>query len=305
MFGRKKATDTAADPHLTFMTEAEAGELRSQVAAEFARQGTQVEVLEDRIVAADGTQYGLWNVAAACHSVGRERRWKGVIAQHVHSVLNPPPNPDEMTNEDLLPLVYSRLYDKSQLEAAGVPLEGAGHDIAEGVIELLAVDFPDTVGNLGAARLAGDGADVLWAAGRARTHALRVGELERLEAAPGVFVTLASSDSYYFASRMADMQGLLADVFGVREYPHGVVVGVPFRHQIVLAPVDTTASLQAIGAAANLTALGYSDAPGAISPLLYWWNGDTFQAITHFAEDGTVGIAADGPFLDAINALTA
>lgn len=119
----------------------------------------------------------------------------------------------------------------------------------------------------------------------------------------GVEVTVVAGGSFYLASRAIDMTGLLAEVFGERSYPHGVVVGFPHRHMLVLHPIDDARSLQAVGQAAQITAMAFAGAAGAISPILHWWNGGDFQAVSRIGDDEVVGIVADGPFLEALNSL--
>jgi len=305
MFGRKKTASATMDEHLTFMTEAEAAEIRALLSQAFAAEGLPAEVLVDHVLAANGRQFGLWNIAAACHAAeGGRADWDGLIAGHVHTVLNLPPATADLSDAELLERVHSRLYDAPMLEQSGASAGEYGRAIAEHIIELLVADFPDTITTLGPADVAARDIDALWAHGRAHTMAAPVEEKGELEARDGAKVIVAMGESFYLASRIVDMPSLLLEVFGERDYPHGVVVGVPHRHQVVLHPMDDLRSVYAAGVAAHFTATGYSDAPGGISPLLYWWGGDGFQTVSRIGDDGTVGIQAEGAFLDAVNALT-
>lgn len=304
MFGRKKPASSLMDEDLTFMTDSEAADLRALIARSFAAEGLEVEVLSDHALAADGQQFGLWNLAAACHSSeGGRKDWDGLVAGHVHTLLNPPPAVADLTDAELLERVHSRLYDAPMLARSGTSAGEYGREIAERIIELLVADFPEVVNTLGPADVAARDADALWAAGRSHTLAVPVEANGELKARDGAKIIVAMGESFYLASRIVDMPSLLVEVFGEREYPFGVVVGVPHRHQVVLHPMDDLRSVYAAGVAAHFTATGYSDAPGGISPLLYWWNGDGFQTVSRIGSDGTVGIQAEGAFLDVVNAL--
>jgi hypothetical protein len=304
MFGRKQAASAAMDEHLSFMSESEAAEFRALLSKSFAAEGVPVEVLVDHALAADGRQFGLWNIAAMCHGSERGRAdWEGLVAAHVQTLLNPPPAVADMTDEELLERVHSRLYDAQMLAQGGTRLSQYGREVAEGVIELLVADFPETVVTLWTQDVAARDADALWAAGRGHTLKAPVEAKGELEARDGAKIVVAMGESFYLASRIVDMPSLLVEVFGERRYPHGVVVGAPHRHQVVLHPLDDMRSVHAIGVAAHFTATGYSDAPGGVSPLLYWWNGDGFQTVSRIDSDGAVGIHAEGAFLDAVNAL--
>jgi len=304
MFGRKQQASRAMDEHLTFMTQSEAADLRAALDRAFAAEGLPVEVLSDHALAADGRHFGLWNVAAACHSAeGGRTDWDGLIAGHVHTLLNPAPDVADLTDAELLERVHSRLYDAPMLAQGGTAGTEYGREVAGGIVELLVADFPESIAPLGSVDVASRDIDALWAASRAHTLAAPVEACGEIEAGDGAKITVAMGESFYLASRIVDMSSLLLDVFGARDYPHGVVVGVPHRHQVALHPVDDARSLNAIGAAAQFTATGYADSPGGVSPLLYWWNGDGFQTVSQLGDGGTVGIVAEGAFADVMNAL--
>jgi hypothetical protein len=48
--------------------------------------------------------------------------------------------------------------------------------------------------------------------------------------------------------------------------------------------------------------LGYGDAPGPVSPHVYWWNGTGYEQLTQFAEDGNLSIHVSPEFQAVIEA---
>jgi hypothetical protein len=304
MFGRDKKSSDAMDESLNFMTKADADEFRKRVARAFGHAGMPVQVHPDHLLASDGQQFGLWNLAVYCHEAERGRKdWDDLIARHVHTMLNPPPSVSTLSDAELLAVIHTRLFPGDGFGEPSGDVRAMGREVLHDVVEMLVADFPETVVSLSETDIAQRDASALWARARANTAAARIDEVAPLTSPGGATITVVMGESFFVASRVMDIEPLLREVFGERGYPHGVVVGVPNRHQVVLHPLDDARSIEAIGTAAHFTAIGFSDSPGGISPLLYWWNGKVFQTVSHIDEDGGLGIVADGPFLDAVNAL--
>ncbi|WP_062203215.1 hypothetical protein [Demequina salsinemoris] len=309
MFGRRKRASEPQpfqqDPEITFLSTVEADRLRAMVVRHFAQGGVPVALQPGAVAAPDGRVFGLWNLAVACAQTSpNPADWEPVVASHVQTLLNPPPAAADLSDEDMLSIVHSRLVPAAALSEQGTPLTAEhARPVAEGVIEVLALDFPDTVQMLGGDALAGRDVDALWAAGRARTLAVPIEDREDVEVQGGGVLTLLSSESYFFAGRILDMPSLLMEVYGPRALPRGVVVGVPHRHAIVLHAVDGMRSVQAISSAAQFVARSASGAAGALSPHLYWWDGATLHTISRPNGQGGVAVEARGAFGDMVGSL--
>ncbi|WP_458106750.1 hypothetical protein M1D51_12605 [Arthrobacter sp. R3-55] len=132
------------DEELTFFTVSEAQRFRTTVREVFAELGYEVQINADHALDADGRGYGFWNVAANCHSPP-ESQWREIIRQHLGRVLASFDGTDpfeELTAEQASSRTYALLYQET-----GLPdLDAHPHrQFALGVVEMLALDLPDTV----------------------------------------------------------------------------------------------------------------------------------------------------------------
>ena len=78
----------------------------------------------------------------------------------------------------------------------------------------------------------------------------------------------------------------------------GVVVALPFRHQIAFHPVIGAASVEAINQLFQLAMGGFAESPGGVTPHLHLVRDGVWTRITTFDEQGQPGIAV-GPELQA------
>ncbi|WP_084127017.1 hypothetical protein [Demequina sp. NBRC 110054] len=311
MFGRRRREraqepqQQPQDPELTFLTAEEAHTFRGLVIDAFAAGGLHVRPARGAVIAEDGRAFGLWNLAVACVKASPDpRAWGAIVHGHVETLLNPPLAAADLSDQDMIGIVHARVLPAAALSEPGTPLTAEqARPVAEGVVEVLALDFPDSVQMLGGDALAGRDVEALWAAGRARTLATPIEDREDLEVQPGAVLTLLSSESYFFAGRILDMPALLHEVYGPRALPRGVVVGAPHRHGIVLHAVEGAGSVQAISAAAQFVARSSSGAAGALSPHLYWWDGAALHTISRPNGQGGVAVEARGAFADMVGSL--
>lgn len=304
MFGRGRKEARVMDPELTFMSKDDADELRERTARAFRDAGVEVEVHPDRLVTSDGHQYGFWNVAAVCAGAeaGREG-WDEVIAFFVHSMLNPPPAIGEMSDEELYKLIHSKFYERDAFpEGEDSPLS-IGRAFAPGIVELLAVDFPEIVQTVSPSEIKGRNVEELWTRARANTASASIDERDTFDVGNGTVLTLVAGVSPFLSSRAADVDALLRAVFGERAYPYGVLLGLPNRHQVVLHTLDDARSIEALGIAAQYTDFAYRNAAGSLSPFLFWWNGSSVQRVSAYDKKGELEVHAQGEFAEALNAL--
>jgi len=306
IFGRKSKSgeEAAMDEALPFFTSAEAARLRTLVVEEFARRGVAVTEYPDRVVSEEGATYGLWNLGALCRGVeGSDAEWPAIVAGHVGTLLNPPPAADELSDEELLECIHARAFGTAFLPDGVMNAMAYAHPLADGLVELLALDFPETVITVADENLVGRDISAMWAAGRARTAAVPIDDIQWSGEEGDPRMALVSGESFFVASLALDMPALLARVYGQRDYPHGVVVGLPHRHSVALHPIDSIASLSAVNQVVRFTAFSFRDAAGGISPDAYWWNGHELTRITRQGPDGNPGVVAAGEFGEMLNRL--
>ena len=296
---RDKDYGREPDPELTFLTVDDGQRIRSLVREAFAAQGLEVTVYADHVRDAQGRQFGLWNVAAACHNDERgEKAWPGVVKKHVQQIiaaLDAPSPFDGLSVEDAAARTYARLY-----EAAGLPvnLDDFPHiDFAPGLIEMLALDLPDTVAvykKEHAERLGG------WAklreAGLANLRKEKADRLDKVEAPNDGYFHALMGESVYTASRALLMPGLAKELTGHEPGPDGWLLSVPNRHQVCWHVIRDIKVLPSINGMALFSRLGYSDAPGPLSPHVYWWSGTDYRQLTHYDEAGNVSVHVDPEF---------
>lgn len=297
LFKKKSSVAEPADEDLTFFTASKANEFRALAREVFAELGYEVQINPDHAIDADGRGYGFWNVAANCHAQP-EGKWRGIIKEHVQKVLASFEAPDpfeDLTSADVTGRLYARLYD----EAAIPGLDAYPHsEFVPGVVEMLALDLPETVAVFNrenAARFGG------WQAlreqGLANLRALDNEQLETLEAPGGGVFWALLGNSVYTASKALLLPGLAAELTGRQTRDgHGFLMSVPNRHQVVWHVIGNDNLFSVINGMVRFTAMGYSDAPGPVSPHVYWWNGSGYEQLTEVKEDGGIAIHVSPAF---------
>ncbi len=77
----------APDPDLPFLTTAQANHVRRLARQAFAENGREVTLHGGYARDIRGNEFGLWNVAAVCHSDRSQHAWETIIAEHVRKLL--------------------------------------------------------------------------------------------------------------------------------------------------------------------------------------------------------------------------
>lgn len=144
---RRSHQPVETDADLPFLTVDGAQRVRALASASFVQRGIEVVVLGDHVRDASQRQFGLWNVAAACHNDDRGKKaWRQVVDRHVHQILAAMDAPDPFESvhgdEELLAGTYLRLYEQQSIPDAG---QYPHATFAPGLLEMLALDLPDSV----------------------------------------------------------------------------------------------------------------------------------------------------------------
>lgn len=303
LFRRKR--QSVPDSELPFLGEEDAQQLRALVREAFAEHGLEVTVHPDYVADAEGRQFGLWNVAAACHNDERGRRaWGEVVRTHVAIVLAAMDAPDpfeSLTAEDAAARTYARVY-----EVASMPgLEDRPHvEIAPGLVGMLALDLPESVAVYGREEVDRLGGwQRLWEAGLANLRREEVEQHERVDGPDGARFDVVLGESVYTASTALLLPEQLSRLTGASSWEHGWLLALPNRHQLVVHVVQDMTVLGAIQGMARFAHLGYADAPGPLSPHVYWWSGAGYEQLTQEEADGSTAIHVDGRFADVLERL--
>lgn len=300
IFGNKSAGTETPDSHLTFFSVSDANEFRAATRQVFAELGYEVDVYPDHAVDRAGRKFGFWNIAAVCQSEPHQV-WPGLIRGHLQRLLTSFDTPDPfqgLSPADIPGRTFARLYEESVVPE----LDGHPHrEFAPGVIEMLALDLPDTVAVFRHenARTYG-GYAALREQGLANLHGLDVERLEHMTPPEGGTVTALIGESFYTASRALLLPGLATELTGkqIRE-DYGWLMCIPNRHQVAWHVIEDTSVIGAVSGMARFAAAGYTNSPGPLSPHVYWWNGTGYEQLTEVSDDGGLTVRV-GPDFQAV-----
>lgn len=293
--GKEPAQEEGPDPYLTVFSASEANDFRALTREVFAEMGFEVGIHPDHAVDSEGRKYGFWNIAALCSGLPRAD-WRPAIAGHLKNVLA---GFDQdpfaaLTPEDAAQQTYSRLYEESAFPS----LEGYPYrEFAPGIVELLALDLPDSVAMFDHQKAQQFGGwEALRNQGIANLKGLDVERLETIPAYGSTFSCL-SGNSFYTGSRAVLLPGLATQVTGKRVHEDfGWLLCVPSRHQVAWHIIEDSSVMGAIQGMAGFGIDAYSSVPGPVSPHVYWWNGSGYEQLTHRKDDGAVAVRVSPGF---------
>lgn len=300
--GKKSAIRPAADSEFGFLTEEQAATVRRLVQREFASAGVEVVPLAQHVEATDGRVFGLFDLAARCHaSPGGEPTWPHLVREHVAAVLAIASHDvGEMSLDEVLPLVYPRLMGTTSLPPRWLDGNGYARQLGGDLVEVLAVDLPESVALLTDDEVRRLGEAELREAALANLVAMPVESHETSPAGRGAELHVVSGESFFTASKALVLQDLLARTVGHTNCPHGVVLAAPTRHQLVFHVVQDISVVAALAAMRLPAAATFQESPGGISPFVYWWRNGAFEQVTHVVK-GDIQISASDEFVAVLN----
>ncbi|MHC6229430.1 hypothetical protein ACX5I6_06785 [Arthrobacter sp. MMS24-T111] len=305
IFKRKSPQAETNDSDLTFFTCSKAAEFRAIAREVFAEMGLEVQVHPGHAVDDSGREFGFWNVAACCNAQPQSK-WRGVIRDHLQRVLASfqALDPfDVMAPPDISRRTFARLYDEASIPGIH---RYPYREVAPGIVEMLALDLPETVAvfNHDNANKFG-GWEALRRQGMGNLRGLEPEQLETLPAPGGGTFNALLGESVYTASRALLLPDLATDLTGqgVQE-DFGWLMSVPNRHQVVWHIIEDATVISVLNGMARFTAMGYADAPGSVSPHVFWWNGTSYEQLTHVREDGGLEIIVSPAFQDVLESIT-
>ena len=283
------------DEHLTFFTLVEAREFRRLVASAFAKAGHDVTIYPDRVESRGGTAFGLWNIAALCRGVEREG-WADLVERHVESVTTPGRTLDELSPEEVEAGLYLRLVD-----AGSVVEPGYARQVAPGLLEVLAVDLPDSVVTLSKDDLGGLGSLAeLLDRGRTNLRALVAGDvaLGAVADSRGAY-TEVTDRSFFTASLALVLPEAVERISGEHDRGRGILVAVPDRHQLLYRVIDAPDAASALRDMFDAARWAFYDASGPLSPNVFWVRNRRWSQVTS-VEGGKPRVWLRGEFAGAI-----
>jgi hypothetical protein len=259
---------------------------RALIRQAFAQAGLEVSVYADHVVDSGGRQFGLGNVAAACHYDPRgERAWPELTREHAERIVravDAPPPFETMSQQEVLAATYPRVIAAADV----LPEMAYAREVAPGLVEVLNLDLPDTVAffldpHVERFGPVGD----LRRAGLANVRRVQADEHEILEQQGGRVHALLA-DSMFMASAMLVLPEVTGRYEPAPDPDLGIFFALPFRHQLDFHLVRDRSAIPSLQLLAHFAAAGYQDAAGAITPEVYWWRPAGIERITRQTPDG-------------------
>jgi len=284
-FTAKDDASSERDPELP-LTVAQARRLRELARLAWAREGREVTVHSDHVADADGGIFGLWNLAVSLVDEP-ERRWPKLVDTHVRRLAHPDPSVEALSDSQLHRQTVLRLVDSSAL---GDPRWFAtAPTLAGDLRQVLVLDFPETVMTPQESDFAARGDLDEWrAVGRANLwHLMRSEAREHQtlgQRGEGEFEVLLGES--VFTASMAIFLAELIALVGHADAGRGVLVSVPFRHQVAFRVIDGPQAAQAVPNLFQFAIAGYNEGAGPLSPHVYWVRDGQWTQVTEVDEKG-------------------
>lgn len=286
------------DEHLTYLTLLEAREFRRLVASAFAKVGHDVTIHVDRVEDRGGTAFGLWNIAALCRGVDRSE-WEDLVDRHVESVTTPARALSDLTRDEVEAGLYLRLVAEDSV--AEPEQLGYARPVAAGLLEVLAVDLPESVATLSKADVdpLGSLAELLER-GRANLRGLLAGDvaLGAVADARGSF-TAVTDRSFFTASLALVLPEAVERISGEIDQGRGILVAVPDRHQLLYRVIDAPSAASALREMFDTARWAFHQGSGPLSPNVYWVRSRRWAQVTS-VDGGKPRVWLRGEFAGAI-----
>jgi hypothetical protein len=273
--------DLPRDGEFAFLSEAEAARLRTFVREAFTERGIEVTVEPGRVTTDSGWRFGLSNLAAVCHNDSRGPRcWRRLVDEHVERAVRSVAGPQALRvlpHERLLAQLYPRLVpsDPSLLKAFGY-----GPQSVPGLLEVLALDLPETVDMLTADSLS-DLGEITALRDRAfqNLRTVRAEKHRVVREKDGSHFDVLVGGSYFIASLALVVDEVARHYAKDAPAPHGILVALPHRHQLAFHVIRDRSAAPSLHTMARFAAVGFEQSPGALSPSVFWWHEGSFTRV--------------------------
>lgn len=266
--------------------------LHQLVGAAFHDAGLRVERRGDHVVDERGLGFGLRDLAAVC-ATEPVTRWPELVRRHVSAHASPAPTLEQLTDHSLATRCVLRI-----VPAAAVPptWDPAPTRLTDDLSSVVAIHLDHEALTPSPAALAERDPRRAWRDLAAANLADLARELpvhhERVEPADehvpgpgaGSGFDVVIGESGLTASLALALEPLL-DRLGLQDHGRGVLVGVPYRHQLVLRVVDGSGAREALRRMADYVANTFAVAPGPLSGRVHWVHDGAWRPVTRAGED--------------------
>jgi hypothetical protein len=309
MFGRRKPPtpeerpDEQRDEAFPYFTSRQAARFREVARQGFAEAGLEVTMYADHVIDSSGRVFGLANVAAICRQAEHgEPDWREITSDHARRTVRSmdEPSPFEtMSHEQLLAATYLRILataDLGQVDAS------YARPVTDGISEVLNLDLPETVATFLDVHVESLGPlEDLRRAGLANLRRVRVDGHQLFEHQGGR-IEILLGESMFTASTLLILDDVLARQGITDGGVNGVLVAAPYRHQLAFHVIRDLSALPSLGLLASFAHTGFSQAPGPVSPHVYWWRHGSLRRLTEHGPQG-IGIRVDEELAEVMESL--
>lgn len=292
------------DEALPFFSVREAARFRELFRKAHAKLGRTVTVVGDRAWGDDGSEMGLWNLAADCHTYP-QAMWPEILRDQIGATQIDPSNPFEgMSRTQILRNVYLKLWWASALpDVTWFPHARA---VAPGLVELPSVHVRRTVIPMRPCDIDHyGGLDTLRRTGRDNLADLPVEQREMIETPEGGSFRVLLGQSSFTASRILTLERLVSQLFLDPAMPYGVLAAVPNRNEVAVHIIKDDTAIPTIVNLATFARLRSSSAPGPLSPHVYWVTPDRFEQVGGLDDEGRFQILYSPEFRDTMDGMLA
>lgn len=273
--------DGEPDAAFPDMTVGQMHDIRRYTAEALAERGFDATLTPDGagFVRREGVGLPLEEIVAACRKQPPDQ-WRSVVGDFVAKFggyARTASSVDTMEWAELSTRLRARVVSDADIERAGGKLSYAW-PLADGLHEVLCIDFPDVVSFVTANQIAGHDIDRLREAARRNTIAEPIEGVHVAED-DGADVHMLYGVSSFVASKILDLQALVPEY--IRDASHGVVLGAPARNHLFLHPVTTSKKMLAsINLMSAVCPAFCNEYPGPINGNLYYWKDGVLQRIS-------------------------
>jgi hypothetical protein len=182
-----------------------------------------------------------------------------------------------MPREQLLSRLYPRFIPT---DPQSRKVFGYGPQSVPGLLEVLALDLPETVDMLTADSLS-DLGDITALRDRAfqNLRAVRVAKHKVVRDKDGTHFDVLMGDSYFIASLALVLDEAVRRYTKDASAPDGILVALPHRHQLAFHVIRDRGVAPSLHAMAKFAAVGFEESPGALSPSVFWWQEGSFTGV--------------------------
>lgn len=295
IFRRRDPASAESDlPLSTFQVR----RLHQLVTAAFHDAGLQVERRGDHVVDDRGRGFGLRDLAAVC-ATEPVTRWPELVRRHVSAHASPAPTLEQLTDHSLATRCVLRVVPTAHLPTTWDP---APTRVTDDLSSVVAIDLDHEALTPSPAALAERDPQRAWRdlaaanlvdlARELPVHHERVEPEDEHVPGPGAGsgFDVVVGESGLTASLALALEPLL-DRLGLEDHGRGVLVGVPYRHQLVLRVVDGSGACEAMRRMADYVRSTYALAPGPISARVHWVQQGVWRPVTRAGEDPDCEVA--------------